>query len=88
MAFNDPSEDFTGRLVKDTYPAVIHVGSGSAASGSCPGALFDGTGSLVEIPWVNISKSVIDNFTGSISITASVVHPTNRELLYAGYFGN
>jgi hypothetical protein len=85
MAFNVPSESFTGRCIKDTYQSTIHVGT---VSGSYNGALFDGTGSLVEIPWVNISKSVIDNFTGSINVTASVVHPTTRELLYAGYLGN
>lgn len=86
MSLNDPSENYTGRLIKNTYESVIHVGSGSAGSGSCGGALFDGSGSLVEIPWVNISQSVVDNFTGSI--TLNVIHPTNREMLYAGYLGS
>jgi hypothetical protein len=82
MAVTDPNEDYTGVCIKDTYQSVIHIGG----SGSYSGSLFDGLGSLVEIPWANISSSVIDNFTGSISVV--VTHPTNRELLYAGYLGS
>lgn len=68
MAFNEPAENFTGRLVKETYQSVIHVGISSSLY---PGALFDGTGSLIEIPWSNISKSVIENFTGSGSLSST-----------------
>lgn len=78
MGQSDPNEDYTGILIKDTFQSVIHIGG----SGSCSGSLYDGTGSLVDVSWLNVSKSICD------SVNNTKQHPLNKELLYAGYFGS
>lgn len=48
-----PAEDYTDVLVRDSYQTVLHIG--------VDGRVFNGTGSLVHIPWDNISQSVALN---------------------------
>lgn len=54
MPINDPNEDYTGILIKDTYETVIHIGG----SGNLSNSLYDGTGSLINISWNNLSSSL------------------------------
>lgn len=77
MAVTDPNEDYTGVCIKDTYQSVIHIGG----SGSCANSLYDGTGSLIDINWLNLSSSICK------SINRCDQHPLNRELIYSGYIG-
>jgi hypothetical protein len=82
MPITDPNEDYTGILIKDTYQSVIHIGG----SGSYSSSLYDGTGSLVEIPWNNISSSVVNNISASDTRTfvqteiLSATHISNKHI--------
>lgn len=78
MPINDPKEDYTGILIKDTYETVIHIGG----SGSLSNSLFDGTGSLVNVSWNNVSQSIHE------AVNTVGQHPLNKEMLYAGYLGS
>jgi len=85
MPFTDSNEDYTGILIKDTYQNVIHFGG----SGSYSASLYDGTGSLVNVSWNNISQSIHgrDVIFGNIrvsSLTADSVYITEvtRSVLY------
>jgi len=71
MNYNDPNENYTGILIKDTYQNVMHIGG----SGSYSGSLFNGVGDLVNIPWTNLSQSVLANI-GSGSSANSVKFET------------
>jgi hypothetical protein len=77
MSFTDPNEDYTGILIKDTYQSVLHIGGVGEFSSS----VYDGTGSLVNISWNNISQSLYNknvsfkdaNFNGTVNIDGNLI---------------